>query len=286
MANTLDSVIKKVQELSSASQVDLATLKANANKATNEIQDLDTVRRVAKELTPTISVNSNINRQTDATYKHKDYYNKIGAYNRLRDEAVIRTVSHNFAVEKLWMLCESGQKSETDRFVYEYCGVDYQWNEPTTTEKVTDADAKRKFVDILKLDLQAQHDVNMKLLEIDHSARKQYLEEQLRLVEHMVTQQTTLIQSLKDWSHYMNQRADEYSKLYERLSVVMNTTKRKDVFEVKDLRALDRWNRFLTNVFCVVVVLFVVLIVVQYYTKLPARTSQASSSDDTATESN
>ena len=286
MANTLDSVIKQVQDLTSASNVDLATLKARASKATSEIQDLDTVRSVARELTPTISVNSTIN-QADTTYKHKDYYNKISAYNRLRDQAAIRTVSHNFAVEKLWMLCESGQKSETDRFVYEYCGKDYQWDEATTTEKVTDADAERKFVDLLKQDLQAQHDVNVRLLEIDHIARKQYLEEQLRLVEHMVAQQFTLIQSLKDWSHYMNQRADEYSKLYERLNVVMNTTKRKDVFEVKDLRALDGWNRFLTNVFWTVVVLFVVLIVVQHYMKLSARaSSQSSSSDGTVTESN
>lgn len=284
MANTLDSVIQQVEALSSASQVNLDVLKARASQATSDVQNMDTVSSVA-EITTSSLVSSDI-AQTDSSYKHKEYYNKISAYDRLRDQAAMRTVSHNFAVEKLWMLCESGQKSETNKFVYEYCGKDYQWDEATTTEKVTEADAKSKFVTILQLDLQAQHDVNMTLLEIDHSARKQYLEEQLRLVEHMVAQQNTLVQSLKDWSHYMNQRADDYSKLYERLTVMMNTTKRKDVFEVKDLRALDGWNFFLTNVFWLVVVVFVVLIVVQHYAKLSARASQASSSDATATESN
>lgn len=261
---------QRINEAVNGTPMTLDQLQQKLAETTTALQNVDTVRRASTRMN--LLDSSSTATDSTSTYKHDDYYNKIGAYGTLRQKAEIRTISHNFAIEKMWMLTESGQQSKMEEFVYNYCGENYEWGRESTTaqEGISDDEAMNRFMDALKLDIKAQHDVNVSLMEIDHTVRKEYLQEQLNLVESMVDQQEVLIQSLSDWSHYMDQRADEYSQMYERLDVVTNTTKRKDVFEVQDLRALDGWNRFLTNVFWVLLVLLLVMVVVQHYTELSA----------------
>ena len=277
MTDFASTAASNVNDAVNGTPMTLEQLQQKLAETTTALQNVDTVRRASTSAGLTTSFSSTAG--TTSTYKHNDYYNKIGAYGTLRQKAEIRTISHNFAIEKMWMLSESGQQSKMEEFVYSYCGKEYTWGEESTTEKkdISEDEATNRFMDALKLDIKAQHDVNVSLMEIDHTVRKEYLQEQLRLVGSMVDQQEVLIQSLSDWSHYMDQRADEYSQMYERLDVVTNTTKRKDVFEVQDLRALDGWNRFLTNVFWVLLVLLLVMVVVQHYTELSAMAKQLQS---------
>ena len=271
MSDPREEALADQDSATSGKPLSFADLQEAIRRASSNLQNIDTVRQSAGQ---NMVLTSRAD-DSETTYKHKEYFNQISAYERLREANVMRRISHNFAVERLWMLCESGQQSKTEKFVYDYCGKTYEWDDSVrTTKSLTNEEATTKFVDALKLDLQAQHDINVKLLEIDHTARKQYLEEQLQLVQKMVQQQGILIQSLNDWSHYMDQRADEYSQMYERLSVVINTTKRKDVFEVKDLRALDGWNRMLTSIFWVFVIVLLVMVVVQHYRELSAMAKQ------------
>ena len=199
-------------------------------------------------------------------------------YAKLNDVSEMRKIAHNFAIENLWMQCESGEQSRLQsQLVANGCsGNSYTYT--YTKEARTTAEVKTMFLGLVRKDIQAQHEVNMALLNIDYIARQEYLRQQHTLIQSMVSQQQTLIQSLNDWSHYMNQRANEYAQLYEKMNVIVNTTKRKDVFEVKDLRSLDGWNRVATNIFWVLMVVLLVMVVVQYQSELTAMATRAKQS--------
>lgn len=273
----MDGATQMVRNAASGQNISMDQLKQQVSESTKRLNQIDTVKGTLQSSRYTNAASSITS--ADSEYAHKDYYNQIALYANLMDPSTMRTISHNFAIEKLWMLCESGQQSKMEEFMFSYCGATYEWDtKDDKKENISLEKASANFIRSLKLDIEAQHNVNMTLLNVDHTARKEYLAQQLALVESMVEQQNTLIQSLNDWSQYMNQRAEEYAKLYERMSVIVHTTKRKDVFEVKDLRSLDGWNLLATNTFWVLLVVLLVMVVVQYQSELTAMATQVNQS--------
>jgi hypothetical protein len=273
-----DAATKQVTDILSGQSMSLADLKQQVASAQTQLQNIDS---------STIGVKSLTNRHTDVyssgdgnnsrADEHADYRDQIAGHAKLLDNTFVRKIAHNFAVEQLWMYCNTGERNKIDKFTFEYCGRNYEWDETETekAEPLSTAQIETEFIRVLLLDIEAQHDVNKNLMQMDFEARKAYLDNQIKLISDMVEQQTVLAQSLKDWSHYMDSRADEYAKLYERLEVVTNTTKRRDVFETNDLHALDGWNRLMTNVFWLLLVVLLVMVVVQHYSELSSMATRA-----------
>jgi len=256
----------------------LADLQQQVANAQTELKNIDSTgigesRSQTQKYTKLTSGNGN----NVHTGKHADYREHIAGHAKLLEQTFVRKIAHNFAVEQLWIYCITGERNKIDEFTFKYCGKDYEWDKTDTdnAEPLSTPQAEEEFIRVLLLDIEAQHDVNTHLMQMDFEARRAYLENQTKIITDMVEQQTVLAQSLKDWSHYMDSRADEYAKLYERLEVVTNTTKRRDVFETKDLRALDGWNQLMTNVFWLLLVVLLVMVVVQHYTELSSMAAQA-----------
>lgn len=257
----------------------MAQLQSTVETVNEQLVQIDTVKGTLTSANlgdVDVSVSS-----TDSDYAHKEYYDHITLYAKLNDVSEMRKIAHNFAIENLWMQCESGQQSKMEQSREKICSGDsytYTNTSTNTTEELTASEVETLFLELIRKDIQAQHEVNMALLNIDYIARQEYLRQQHTLIQSMVSQQQTLIQSLNDWSQYMNQRANEYSQLYEKMNVIVNTTKRKDVFEVKDLRSLDGWNRVATNTFWVLMVVLLVMVVVQYQSELTSMATLAKQS--------
>ena len=272
MEDALANITQQIQGTVDGNMGSLADLTARAKSASTTLQNIDTTKMIQSQTT--INTDSTLT-DADTDYAHVDYYNKISSYAMLRDSAVMRNISHNFAMEYLMMLCASGKESQITQYIYKYCGRDYTWQNPSDANNLDKAGISELFMKGTNADIDAQHDVNLTLLDVEFQARKQYLAGQLSLIESMVLQQEALIQSLGDWSHYLDQQAQEYAEIYERLNVLMNTNKRKDVFEVKDLQSLDKWNTITVNAFWVLLVILIVMIVVQNYSSITSSLNNA-----------
>ena len=265
--DTLDNIKQYIQGIADENPGSLSDMSARAKEISTTLQQLDTTsmiqQQTATEADSTIT-------DADTQYEHVDYYNKISSYAMLRDPKTTRNISHNFAMEYLMMLCASGQESKVTQYIQTFClmNQEFTWQSPKNTEikQFSQEEIDTMFMDGVIADIDAQHDVNSTLLDIEYQARKQYLDGQFALIESMVLQQDALIQSLGDWSNYLDQQAQEYSELYERLNILMNTNKRKDVFEVNDLNSIDKWNKIIVNSFWVFLTILIVMIVVQNYT--------------------
>lgn len=274
MDDALANIKQQIQGTVDGNMGSLAEMTARAKAASETLQKLDTTKMIQSQTT--INTDSTLT-DADTDYAHIDYYNKISSYAMLRDPTVMRNLSHNFAMEYLMMLCASGKESQVTQYIYKYCGRNYTWQNPSDvkTNNLDSGEISALFMKGTNADIDAQHDVNLTLLDVEFQARKQYLAGQLSLIESMVLQQEALIQSLGDWSNYLDQQAQEYSEIYERLNVLMNTNKRKDVFEVKDLNSLDKWNTLTVNVFWVLLVILIVMIVVQNYSSITSSLNNA-----------
>jgi hypothetical protein len=226
---------------------------------------VDTAKDVRMELQAVKKLPSSISSVREPGYKHAAYFKQITPYGRLYDPTTVRKVAHDFAVEYLWMLCESGQTDDVQKFAHEFCGVDAGFSLDFGEQPQTQADIRELFRTAMAADVRAQHDVNMIMLDIDSKARLKYLEHQYDIINIMVGQQEALVGSLNDWSTYMDAQAEEYAQLYDRLSAATATYRRKDVFDTKDLSSLDKWNSRNTAVFWILVVMLVLMVTVNHY---------------------
>jgi hypothetical protein len=229
---------------------------------------VDTAKGARMELQAEKKLASTISAVQEPGYKHAAYFKQISTYGGLYDPTTVRRVAHDFAVEYLWMLCESGKKDDIYQYAQEFCGIDLGFSLDFGEKPQTQAEIKALFETAMVADVRAQHDVNMIMLDIDSKARLKYLEHQYGIIDTMVGQQEALVSSLNDWSTYMDAQAEEYAQLYDRLSAATATYRRKDVFDTKDLSSLDKWNSRNTVLFWILVVILALMVTVNYFQSL------------------
>jgi hypothetical protein len=226
---------------------------------------VDTAKGARMELQAEKKLPSTISAVQEPGYKHAAYFKQISPYGKLYDPTTVRKVAHDFAVEYLWMLCESGKTDDIQQYAQEFCGVDVGFSLDFGEQPQSKAEIQKLFMTAMTADVRAQHEVNMIMLDIDSKARLKYLEHQYGIIDTMVGQQEALVSSLNDWSTYMDAQAEEYAQLYDRLSAATATYRRKDVFDTKDLTSLDKWNSWNTVVFWILVVIMVLMVMVNYF---------------------
>ena len=87
------------------------------------------------------------------------------------------------------------------------------------------------------------------------------------------TSQEDAIDVLTTMNTYINQQANEYSEVYERLQTLNATQQRKSTFHVKDLKTLNRWSFWCRVIFWVLVVFLVLMVLVDKYRAVAAFTA-------------
>ena len=219
------------------------------------------------------------------SYPYYEYYQHIHGFSTLFDPKVARKFAHTFFVETLFMLCDNVTDQDTYRDVIVYLNsYNLQCKSPISIDQgqkqvnTFPQSITQKYDNFsvgLLADVTAQHEVNMKLQDIDYQTRESYLEDQLDVITRMTEHQKNLIDSLTHWSNYLDEQAQEYAHLHETISTKMTTFKRKDVFDIQESNSLEIWNKWSTIIFWVLVIIFVLMLVVQHYRSLSNMASQA-----------
>lgn len=226
-------------------------------------------------------------RASSQKYPYHNYYDHIHGFSQLFDPTIARQYAHTFFVETLFMLCDNATDEVTYKELILYINLIPNMFTgcsssppplPTQEAKQVPQTVEEKYTNFvigLTAEVEGQHSVNMTMLTIEFNMREEYLKSQKTLIDSVVNQQEVLIESLIEWSHYLDKQAQEYAYLYEELSTKMTTYKRKDVFDVQESNSLDVWTNWSTILFWVLVVVLMLMFVVQHYRSLSSMAEQA-----------
>ena len=92
------------------------------------------------------------------------------------------------------------------------------------------------------------------LFETEHTVKSQ-----------IVRYQDNIVETLQEWSNYVDRQINEQTVLKEELDAVLSTQRRRGTFSLSDVESLEKWQSAMTNLFWIFVVILIVMILINYW---------------------
>tara|TARA_Y200000002_G_scaffold371012_1_gene367176 strand:+ start:1684 stop:2442 length:759 start_codon:yes stop_codon:yes gene_type:complete len=85
---------------------------------------------------------------------------------------------------------------------------------------------------------------------------------------NIITYQENVIQTLSEWVSYIDSQIEEQTSIQKNLETILATQQRKGIFSLSDISYLEKWKNGMDFVFWVLVVLFIIIIIINYSQEL------------------
>ena len=282
VGNTIDNAVNREPDISMESANDL--IEQSNQIGTSGKKALDSLKNQ-----PGFNYDAYKHYRDESKYKFNDYLELTKQYISLQEPSIIREVVHSFAIETIWMQIHSQrEKKELSHTVHNWiksnCSTSFDagftFDTVSYVDKCTDGiqnyeACNNLFLEALFASIRSQVQANTIMQDMYYEVRSKYLEQNVEFIKNITQQQKILIDSLQNWSDYLDLQAHEYANLYEQINSQMSTFKRKDVFEIEDIRSLEKWNSGMNVLFWILVVILVIMLVVQHFRKLSETANDA-----------
>lgn len=128
-----------------------------------------------------------------------------------------------------------------------------------------DVPAQSKFMNVLQSLVHSQFKTNFNQMHQDAELRLSFVEGNSRMLKQTSEQQHMTISLLTQLSDYVNEQVSEYSAVYDKLSTLIDTQKRKSTFQSADVQTMTRWSYWCNVAFWIAVCVILLMVVVDKF---------------------
>lgn len=249
----------------------------NAERSVSIIaaQSADTPRNVAKT---NLELSANVANSNAQYAKLAEYLQSRQATGTTQEQItnamLVSYITHHMLELGLTDVSTYDQETAKDT-----CGT-HTYNKLTDTYQEVDShyvqgDPERLFFKDMSNLIHNQLKTNFVQMKQDAELRERYVKGTSQSLQQMSDQQQTTIALLTQLSEYVNEQVGEYSGVYERLSTLIDTYKRKAGFKAADVQTLSNAGRWCRIAFWTAVAFLMLMVIVEKFEYIARATAAA-----------